>query len=422
MSFFRRIFASTPAIEQVTSAVARKRWADALAFAQGIERSRLSADQLEKLEHDLCIAGDALAAMNLAEGEAWARQGDRLRAKEHLQLARAQGCSPALLADIDAAIERFSTETPEVTPIVLATSACSSGCCPAAQEQPVTTSAEMDMETRLDLILSGYPENYAKRYLTLSAPLIEAVLLAHEGHFDAALEMFKRVERSQQCETFFFERGALFARAQNATQAKSDLQEALRLDPQHLLAQESLVDLLLVSGDPAAARQHLESNSAAKFPPAFRHARLARAHYMQNDPVQALSYAQQAINSGSRDQDTLELAATLYENEHDLDRAEQVLSLLGGGGCSGGQNVPLAEFRFKHGRELPKALETYKSLARVEPANATWLLRIGQIYLRQGWGKEGRAILETLSSSDLAGEEIRKIAVQELGRSASTGE
>ncbi|OGR30543.1 MAG: hypothetical protein A2091_11875 [Desulfuromonadales bacterium GWD2_61_12] len=415
MSFFRRIFANAPPLERVGRAVDHKRWAEVLNLANSIDRSQLDEYQREELEGYLLIAGDALAAINLDEGEAWARQGDRSRALEHLRLARSQVYGQTLKSAIDAALEKFSVGGHAIEPMEQSSTACASGCCPPAEESTaISPEAEMDLETRLDLILSGYPEAYAKRYLQLSPSLIEAVLISHDGRLDEALDLFARIKPEHQCETFLFERGSLYARQKKTSLALADLQETLRRQPQHLLALESMADLFLASGDSVAAQQLMASNSASMLSAAFKHARQARSFMMQDNQAEALNHARQAIDHGSRDSDTLVLAATLYEKNADYDRAEQVLQLLGGGGCSGGQNLLLAEFRFRHGRDLAKALETYKALSRSEPAHAAWLLRIGQIYLRQGWAKEGKSILETLSASALVGDEIKQVALREL--------
>lgn len=415
MGFLNRIFSGPPPLEQVKQAVGNKRWAEVLTLANGIDRSLLNEVQRDEFEGYLLIAGDTLAAINLEEGEAWARQGDRSRALEHLHLARSQVRGQILKSAIEVALEKFSVGVHVIESMVQSSTACASGCCPPVDETAaISPESEIDQESRLELILTGYPEAYAKRYQQLSPSLIEAVLLSHDGRTDEALSLFNQMNPDLQCETFFFERGSLYARQKMTSLALADLQEALRQQPQHLLALESMIDLFLASGDAVAAQQLIASNPGSMLSAAFKHARLARSFMMQDMPVEALNHAQQAIDHGSRDSDTLVLAAIIYEQNADFDRAEQVLQRLGGGGCSGGQNLLLAEFRFRHGRDLSKALEAYKALSRSEPANAAWLLRIGQIYLRQGWAREGKSILETLSGSALVGDEIKQVAVREL--------
>jgi len=67
---------------------------------------------------------------------------------------------------------------------------------------------------------------------------------------------------------------------------------------------------------------------------------------------------------------------------------------LPGGGCSGGANLPLAELWLRYGKNLDKALESFKAALRSEPDNPRWLVRVAQVYLARGWKKEAIALLE----------------------------
>jgi predicted Zn-dependent protease len=84
----------------------------------------------------------------------------------------------------------------------------------------------------------------------------------------------------------------------------------------------------------------------------------------------------------------------LLEHHGKPNEAERVLMHLSGGGCSGGPSLPLAEFWLRHGKNLDKALESFKGALRSEPDNPRWLLRVAQVYLARGWEKEGIGLLE----------------------------
>ncbi|MRR32160.1 tetratricopeptide repeat protein [bacterium] len=92
----------------------------------------------------------------------------------------------------------------------------------------------------------------------------------------------------------------------------------------------------------------------------------------------------------------IEVAARLHEENGTLDAAERLLSLLSDGHCAGGVNLPLAEFRLRHRRQVEKALDAFRSAAAHDPENPHWGLRIAQSYFLLGRKREGQELLDAV--------------------------
>lgn len=412
MSFFSSLFASNnDPIATLHKLVERQAWAEVAARAATVDRSQLQPEQCAALEQMTIRAGDGLARLNLFEGDAQANSGDWSLACEHYRLALGQARSSELVAEIQ---ERLHVAPDSGEPLSLREHAgCGAGHCGSAAAGSSTEATTLDEEERLELIAAACPGDTSIRYRQLRGPLLQAVLLAHEDRFDAASSFFAQVPAAAQNELFFFERGSLLARHGEAAAAIADLQTCLaRYD--YLPALESLVDLYLSRREPEPAAALLLSEQGQRLPKATLHAQLARVEQGRGNPEQALAQALQALQHGSKEPDIVLLAASIHESRNDFDAAERLLALLSGGGCSGGSNLHLAEFRFRHRRDLPAALEGFKTAARHEPDNPFWWLRIGQIYLRLGWVKEGKPLLVRVAADTAASEQVRNVALDEL--------
>lgn len=392
MAFLAGLFGPKSPLDGVRRAIARSAWSEALGRATTIDSANLPAAERDELERLLSQAGDALALLNLNEAEACLRAGDRPRALEHLQLALEHGRSEALRQ------QAVVLATPPVA-APPDQSSCTGGCCPpagVARPDPADVDAAFDHRTRLELLLASYPEPWQRRYLSLSEQMIAVVLAAHEEPAATALPRFDAVPEAERDELYWFERGVLLAHGGERPAAIRDLQCALRLAPEHALAREMLVDLLLEAGDDAAAQACLDSRESHSLPTGFRAARLGLLALRRDGADAALPLFVQAVGEGCRDASLLTLLARLLEEQGDLPRADGYLQLLPqSGGCGGGSaNLPLAEFRLRHRRELKAVLESFRTLARHDPQNPYWALRLGQTYLALNRPGEGRPLLE----------------------------
>lgn len=406
MSFWRKLFGGGRSLEQMRQALAQKRWADAVNIGTDLEQAGIAPDEQAELSELLVVAGDGLASLNLSEGEACLRTGNLARANEHLNLAAGQARSVELRQRVAAAVASLTGNhvSLPMTAVADCHTACSSSCGVAGTETSVAIAADtgFDAQTRLELLLGSYPEEWAERYTRLHGPFREAFLLAHDGKGDEALAAFEAVGEAERDDLFYFERGALLARNGEADLACCDLEKALAINPTHFLAFETLVLLELSVNKEGSAETRLQRMLALNMAPAFCHAKLARILARRGEKQAALEHGQQAMAAGDASVETLLLTATLMEQNGQQDAAERLLLRLPAGSCAGVPALPLAEFWLRYGKNLDKALEAFKAALRSEPDNPRWLMRVAQVYLARGWKKEAIALLEkVLASSGL---------------------
>jgi len=395
MGLFGKLFGSDDPLAAVRQAVKQQRWADARRQGERLDRQSLSSDAAAELASLMALAGDTLAGINLNEGEACRRAGDESRAVEHFQLAAAHACAPSLQERARELLQGPSGITsPSESPLVVAAGCCSVGCASQSPAESFDEAEDLDWETRLELVLSSYPEGWSERYLKAATAFKQALLSAHDGFEAEALAAFDQVSESDRDDLFYFERGALLLRMGETRQGRASLEQAIELNDRHLLALELLTQLDLAEAKAEDAEQRLHAMLTADLAPAFCLSRLAMIYAGRNDEVATLDYCEQALQVDAIDGETLLLLSSLFEKFGRLDRAEQLLASLSGGGCAGTVNLFLAEFQLRHGRSLEKALEIFKAACRSEPANLRWVMRIAQVYLRLGWVKEGREMIE----------------------------
>lgn len=405
MNFIRKLFGGSDPLVRLRRALEQKRWAEALAVGDGLEGTLLSPEAKAELDALLVAAGDGLAELNLTEGEAFIRAGETARAAEHFALAAEQARSPELRQRVMAALPGLQQPVPApLHPTAAASADCHSGCSVTCGAHPGDKIEEYDVtgldpQTRLELILASYPPGWADRYKKLTGAFRDAFLLAHEGREEEALAAFEGVPAEERSDLFFFERGALRGRLGDLTKATDDLEKALKLNADHFLAMETLVHMELTMGEERSAESRLNRMLSKNFAPAFCHGSLAVIFARRGEFQAALDHGLQAIDTGEAGAQTFQLVATLLEKDGRVVEAERVLMGLSGGGCSAGPNLPLAEFWLRHGKNLDKALESFKGGLRQEPGNPRWPLRVAQVYLARGWKKEGIGLLEKVLSA-----------------------
>lgn len=392
MAFLSGLFGSkTPqsSLAALRRAVEKSAWADAIAQANDIDAANLSAVDAAEMEQLRTKAADALAQLNLDEARACLNIGDHERAQEHVSLALFHGRDQELL---ESARNLLAAPTPVRQ---LTENSCLDKNCCSVAEPRYDSVDDFDTRTRLELLLAAYPDNLRDRYLNLDDRFIEAILLAHEGSSDAAFQILDALPDDVRDDLFWFERGSLLARLGRTHTACQDLDRCLSLNLEHQLAREILIELLVDSGDYPAAQHYLNTPEGHVLPNGFRSARLALIANVHGDMEQSLAFSLSAIEQGCRDENVLLNASRLSEERGLLAEAERILHLLPAtGGCSGSGNLPLAEFRLRHRKDLDKALDTFRALARHDQTNPFWALRLGQTYLALQRNKEARPLLE----------------------------
>lgn len=408
MSIFKKLFGSSDPLSNMRRALDQKRWADALAIGEGLDPEKLSPEARAESEGMASAAGDGLAELNLQEGEAFLRAGEKAAAAEHFSLAARYARSSDLIERIARAQEDVGqspgeVSTPEVPePALCAPAPCLSGCGggggAVAEVAPLPPS-DLDVATRYGLILTSYPPVLEERYQAMGEAFQEAFLFAHEGEETEAFARFEGIPEGERNDLYFFERGSLSLRLGKGEAGVGDLERAIDLNPENLLAFETLVNFDLEEGRDAEAEARLRKGLEQGLAPGFIHGRLAAVYARRDELETALQHGLEALNAGVAEPETLTLIASLLEMSGRPEEAEQLLTGLPGGGCSGGPDPALAEFWLRQGKNAAQALETFKDALRREPDNPRWPLRIAQAYVARGWRREAFPLAEKVLES-----------------------
>jgi len=404
MAFLKNLFGKGDPLATMEKALRENRWADALAAGEKLQGQELAPETSARVHDLLAAAGDGLAMLNLTEGEGCLRAGEIGRAIEHFSLASEQARGEELKERIAQAMTDCSSTAPSAAPVEpVSDHSCASGCCsssgdsPAESEPVFPVEGEPDSQDLFELILGGLPTDLASRYRGRGVAFRNALLAAHREE-EGALHLLDLLPEEGKDDLFFFERGSLLGRLGQTEAACRDLERAVDLNPQHLLALDALVGLELSEGQTEKAARRLCDLLDQGVATGFCHAGLAAILAGEGDPEQALIHGEKALAQGHVSPDTIFLVASLLEKDGRVEEAEHLLMRIPGGGCSGGANVYLAEFWLRQGKNLQQALEGFKGALRQDNGNPRWALRIAQTYLALGWTRDGRSLLEkTLS-------------------------
>ena len=393
MSFFKNLFGKSDPFEEISRQHARGEWAALLSSARRLDRAALAPETLAQVAAWETEAGDRLAGLNLEEGEGALRLGNLLKSREHLQLAVSQACSAELRNRAETLLARLGGESaPDVA------AACGSGCgTSCAPEAPAPgKDAEIDAAGHLELLLATLPHELAQRYSASGETFLQGWLAAQEGDDQRALALFEKVEPDRRGGLFRAERGVVLARNGQHLAAVADLRAALAEFPELFHPFDALVTLLAVSQQhgelEALLRQTLDEGRFA----GYCWSRLAQLEAGRGNVAAALAAGDKALAEGELDPATVRMCAELQEREGRPAEAEALYARLPAGGCGSGAHPLLAEFWLRHGKNLDRALETFKGALRHELDNPRWLLRIAQVYIAKGWKKDAVGPIESL--------------------------
>jgi len=415
MGLFGKLFGGGgSSLEGLRKAVAQKRFSEARLLAEELASQSLSDAEAAEVEQLRITAGDGLAELNLDEALGLQRCGHFEQAAEHLCLAQEQVCSPALRDKIVTAL----AAEPLIPEIASAEEQRLEACntCSPLTHQLVNAEDALsgDAETQLELVLTSYPADLAKRYAAKGDLFKEAFLFSHAGEDEQALPLWQQVDEAEQDDLYWFELGSLLARQGDFEEAQVALEQALAENPELLLAIEALVPVLLTGGDYPLVEERLQSFLAQGIDPAFCYAQLTSLAAQQQDFSSAATHAREAITAGSIDREFLLLAAAVLEQVGALDDAENILQMLPVSGCGGGTSLPLAEFWLRQNRELDRILETFNAACREDPEDPRWQLRVAQTYLAKNWHKDGLKLLRMVVADPRLEPELAEEARQLL--------
>jgi tetratricopeptide (TPR) repeat protein len=399
MGLFTSLFGKSDPVAELTKLHARGEWAALLAAAKRLERATLTPEVQAQVAGWEADAGDRLAGLNIEEGEGALRLGNLLKAREHLQLAAAQARSAALLKRAEQLLAGLEGGVPPVGGKDQAAAAgCGSGCGPtcAPAKEGADEFDEIDAAGRLELLLSTLPVDLAARYAAAGDAFLKAWLAAQEGDDRLALQLFEAVPTAERGTLFRAERGVVLARNGQNKAAEADLRGALTAFPELFHPFDALVTLLAVSRRWADLEQLLRQALAEERFTGYCWSRIAQLEAGRGNAAAAVTACDLALSQGELDPSTVVVCAELHERAADSAAAEALLARLPAGGCGGGAHPLLAEFWLRHGKNLTRALESFKGALRSEPDNPRWLLRIAQVYIAKGWQKDAVGPIESL--------------------------
>ncbi len=421
MKFLSRLFKSQDALDALRADVNTRQWARALGRSKGLGDSEL--DEQSRLERNQLLrqAAAELAALNLDEAEAFVRGQQFDKAREHLDLALPlAGDQADLVSRINALRLALSAKAQTVLPDVpkpLVSKSCSGSCGPVKSQDSssVDGAPTLDRDIELELVLSSYSPETAKRYLAKSDGFHTAFLLAQAGENDPALAAFDALDASERDDLFFFERGALLLRCGRIEAARVDVETALACDPDSLVSFVTLVDLERHASEHERARELLvKGQQRPEFAP-FCHQSLAHMLAQAGKLEEALAEGQKALALGAADAELLELMGSILEGQGELGQAEALFMRIPGGGCGGGSTaLALAGFWLRRGKNPDKVVDALNNALKGDPHNPTLLLQLAEAYLLKGWTRQGRKMLEGVLAFPGLDPQLRQRAEQQL--------
>jgi len=255
-----------------------------------------------------------------------------------------------------------------------------------------------DFDSQLQEILANYPKELAERYPAKSANFLQALVLAAQGEDRQALDMLAKLPIGEQDDLFDYELGVLMARHGHEQKACNTMRSCLKQNPDHLLAVETLVVVLVGMKENDQALELILQMLLEDRDGSFCHAQLASLYHIQQDDDLALKHCLEAIKAGHNDPNITLLAATLLEKNNELQQAETLYAqILDGDGE--GIGLYLAEFLLRQQRELNKVLDTFITASLQEPDNPRWQLRIAQTKIAQGSKRKGVDLLRVVMNN-----------------------
>ena len=263
-----------------------------------------------------------------------------------------------------------------------------------------------DFDSQLQEILANYPKELAERYPAKSANFLQALVLASQGEDRQALDMLAKLPIGEQDDLFDYELGVLMARHGHEQKACNTMRSCLKQNPDHLLAVETLVVVLVGMKENDQALELILQMLLEDRDGSFCHAQLASLYHIQQDDDLALKHCLEAIKAGHNDPNITLLAATLLEKNNELQQAETLYAqILDGDGE--GIGLYLAEFLLRQQRELNKVLDTFITASLQEPDNPRWQLRIAQTQIARGSKRKGVDLLRVVMNNQQLSEMLR---------------
>ncbi|RME35164.1 MAG: hypothetical protein D6794_09825 [Deltaproteobacteria bacterium] len=387
MALFKKLFSSKSPQEQARRFFEQGDYIRLLQFAR--ERQLDDDESLALVDRARAI----LSRKNLEEARLRFDQGDVQAAEEHLGLARQFGASDEELAAVKPQVDRASETAASTSPTCRGCPAPSGGEGESPEKQ---SAAELDEQDTLELLLAGLDEGTAENYRNKSGSFHRALVAAGQGDDQTALACLEDCPEQDRDALYEFELASVLYRCGRSEEGMQALKRCLAARPRTVLPWEMAVDLALQGDVMAGLEEMLDDLAREPECAAWANQLLCRLAWQTGAVDVALKRGQAALDCGSQDPEVLQIVALCLERQGDVDMAERVLGRLPVAGCGGGIHPLLAEFWLRQKKNLDKVLEGFKTMARQDPGNPLWQLRIAETCVALGWTKEALKIVEAL--------------------------
>jgi tetratricopeptide (TPR) repeat protein len=233
--------------------LAEGRYAEAR-FCYGDALERLGDDDgslRDEITARLGEAGDGLAEINLHEANRCLKDGDVVKAGDHLALAREFALSPENRSQVALLSRQLADTTsnidiPDISEKESSCGSCSgSSCSPesmADELQTAPSDGHLSAEERFELMTAALPEDLPRRYRALGGRFAQAYLLAHDGNDAAAAEILASITIPASQDIILYELALIRYRQSDSDGCESLLRQALRVNDRNPLCCLALVD------------------------------------------------------------------------------------------------------------------------------------------------------------------------------------
>ncbi len=325
MAFFKNLFGGKDSRTYLTKGnrlLAEGRYAEArFCYDDALERLAAGDDSLrDEITLRQSEAGDALAGINLDEAERCLNDGDTLKARDHLELAREFAVAPESCSRVTLLFRRL-TVSPSTLPDPgspgkeLSCNSCAGSSCspPKGEEEPEAAASDghLSPEERFELMTAALPEDLPHRYRALGGRFAQAYLLSHDGDDVAAARILATIAIPAAQDIILYEQALIRHRLGDPHECEILLQQALRVNDRNPLCCLALVDHYVGSERSGEALELLDAMIAAELLP-------AQAVMTKGDILDHLGLDEQA----------LENYALLLESPYKKDAASKIIPIL----------------------------------------------------------------------------------------------
>ena len=320
MALFRNLFGGRDArscFEKGSRLLTEGRYAEARGwFDDALERAGDDPALREEIRSRQGEAAEGLALLNLAEAERFLAEGEDVKARDHLELARSFATAPETVSRTEQLLRRPEAAVTAPAPAEQpghgsACGSCASTSCAPAEPHPVASDGHLSPEERFELMTAALPEDLPRRYRDIGGRFAEAYLLAHDGDDTSAVAILETITDPAVQDIILYERALASHRGGDLRRCEGLLRQAFRANDRNPLCFLALVDLCAGTGRTGEALDLLGAMIDRELLP-------EQALMMRGDLQEQLGYDEEAVAS----------FALLLSSPHKKEAASRIIPIL----------------------------------------------------------------------------------------------